>query len=76
MMVYYNELRLKKYTTLMYKNGGKMMEIKLKMVDNGIYEDENSNVGWLTFDELLQKSTEPHMICVYKKIIERVKSFK
>ncbi len=41
-----------------------------------ILEDENSNIGWLTFDELLQKSTEPHMICVYKKIIERVKSFK
>ena len=39
-----------------------------------ILEDENSNIGWLTFDELLEKSTEPHMIVVYKKIIERVKN--
>ena len=39
-----------------------------------ILEDENSNIGWLTFDELLEKSTEPHMIIVYKKIIERVKN--
>lgn len=38
-----------------------------------ILEDENSNIGWLTFDELIEKSTEPHMLKVYKKIIERIK---
>lgn len=38
-----------------------------------ILEDENSNIGWLTFDEILEKSTEPFMICVYKKIIEKIK---
>ena len=38
-----------------------------------ILEDENSNVGWLTFDELVDKSDEPHMIEVYKKIIKRIK---
>ena len=36
-------------------------------------ETENSNVGWLTFDELISKSTEPYMIPVYKKIIEKIK---
>jgi 8-oxo-dGTP pyrophosphatase MutT (NUDIX family) len=35
-----------------------------------IKEDENSGVCWLTFDELLAKSTEPHMIPFYRKIIE------
>lgn len=39
-----------------------------------ILEDENSNIGWLTFDELIEKSTEPHMLKVYKKIIERIKA--
>ena len=38
-----------------------------------IKENENSNIGWLTFDELLEKSTERHMLYVYKKIIERIK---
>lgn len=38
-----------------------------------IKEDENSGIAWLTFDELLTKSTEPYMISVYKKIIERIK---
>lgn len=38
-----------------------------------ILEDENSNVGWLTFDELITKSTEPYMVTVYKKIVERIK---
>ena len=37
-----------------------------------ILEDENSNIGWLTFDELLDKCDEPHMLPVYKKIIERI----
>ena len=38
-----------------------------------ILEDENSNIGWLTFDELLQKSSEPYMVPVYKKIITKIK---
>lgn len=38
-----------------------------------IQEDENSNVAWLTFDELLQKSTEPHMIGIYQKIINKIR---
>lgn len=38
-----------------------------------IKENENSNIGWLEFDELLRKSTEPHMLNVYKKIIERIR---
>lgn len=38
-----------------------------------VLEDENSNIGWLTFDELINKSTEPYMISVYKKIIDKIK---
>ena len=38
-----------------------------------IKEDENSNIAWLTFDELITKSTEPHIVSVYKKIIEKIK---
>ena len=38
-----------------------------------ILEDENSNIGWLTFDELISKSDEPYMIPVYEKILERIK---
>ncbi len=38
-----------------------------------ILEEENSNVGWLTFDELLDSADEPHMLPVYKKIIEKIK---
>ena len=41
-------------------------EIKIK-------EDENSNIEWLTFDELINKSTEPHMVYIFKKIIGRIK---
>ena len=37
-----------------------------------ILEDENSNIGWLTFEELIEKSDEPYMIPVYKKIIEKL----
>ena len=37
-----------------------------------ILEDENSNIGWLTFDELIDKSDEPYMIPVYKKVIEKI----
>jgi len=38
-----------------------------------ILEDENSNIGWLTFDELMTRSTEPYMVDVYKKIVEKIK---
>ena len=42
--------------------------------DIHILEDENSNIGWLTFDELISMSDEPYMVPIYKKIIERIKS--
>lgn len=38
-----------------------------------IKPDENSGVAWLSFDDLLNKSTEDFMRVVYKKIIERIK---
>lgn len=38
-----------------------------------IAEDENSNIAWLPFEDLVQKSTEPHMIITYKKIIDKIK---
>ncbi|MBQ3048134.1 MAG: NUDIX hydrolase [Clostridia bacterium] len=38
-----------------------------------ILEEENSNIAWLTFDELLNKSDEPHMKPIYEKIIEKIK---
>ena len=38
-----------------------------------ILEDENSNIVWLEFNELLGKSDEPYMIPVYEKIIEKIK---
>lgn len=41
-----------------------------------ILEDENSNIGWLTFEELLTKSEEPYMIPVYEKIIKKIKNIK
>lgn len=41
-----------------------------------ILEDENSNIGWLTFDELLDKCEEPHMLPIYKKIIEKINNMK
>lgn len=40
-----------------------------------ILADENSNIGWLTFDELISKCDEPYMIPVYEKIIEKIKKF-
>lgn len=39
-----------------------------------ILEEENSNIGWLEFDDLLTKSEEPYMKPIYKKIIERIKT--
>ena len=41
-----------------------------------ILEDENSGIGWLTFDELISRSEEPYMVPVYKKIIEKIKGLK
>ena len=41
-----------------------------------IKPDENSGIKWLAFSELIKKSTEPHMLPVYKKIIERIEKLK
>ena len=41
-----------------------------------IKPDENSQIAWLTFDQLVQNSTEPYMQSVYKKIISRLPNFK
>ena len=38
-----------------------------------ILEEENSNIGWLTFNELIEKADEPHMLPIYKKIVEKIK---
>ena len=38
-----------------------------------ILVDENSDIGWLTIDELISKSDEPYMIPVYQKILEKIK---
>ena len=39
-----------------------------------IKADENSNIGWLTFSELVKFSKEPHMVKVFEKIIDRIKN--
>ena len=39
-----------------------------------IQEEENSGVAWIEFDEFLRLCTEPHMLPVYKKCIERCKT--
>ena len=41
-----------------------------------IKEDENSNIAWLSFDELIERCTEEHMIPVYKKIVKRIYEMK
>lgn len=41
-------------------------EVKIK-------PDENSNVAWLTFSELMETTKEQHMIPIYNKIIEKIK---
>ena len=38
-----------------------------------ILEDENCDIGWLTFEELISKSKEPYLIPVYEKIVEKIK---
>lgn len=40
-----------------------------------IREEENSNIAWMTFDEIMHKSAEPQMISVYKKIVEKLKKY-
>ena len=42
--------------------------------DVRILEDENSNIGWLTFEELLHETSEEHMKPVYEKIIKKIKN--
>ena len=39
-----------------------------------IQEEENSNIGWLTFEELISSTTEPHMLPIYQKIIQKIKN--
>ena len=51
----------------------KKLWIKLK---NKIQEDENSNIGWITFDDLLNKTNEPHMLPIYRKIILKIRDLK
>lgn len=41
-----------------------------------ILADENSNIGWLTFDELIGQCDEPYMIPIYEKIVSRIKNLK
>ena len=41
-----------------------------------IKEDENSNICWLTFEELLEKSSEDYMIPAFKKVIEKINKMK
>ena len=38
-----------------------------------IKEDENSNIAWLTLDELIEKSCERKMYPIYRKIFEKIK---
>ncbi len=38
-----------------------------------IKEDENSKVGWVPIDKILDEVTEEHMKPVYKRLIERMK---
>lgn len=40
-----------------------------------IKPDENSGVKWISTDEIEQYVTEPEMLIVYKKILERVKQW-
>ena len=37
-----------------------------------IQPDENEDVKWLSFNELMTKSTEPYMIPIYRKLIDRL----
>ena len=37
-------------------------------------EDENSGVMWIPFNEISKYCSEPHMIPIYEKLIEKLKS--
>ena len=37
-------------------------------------EDENSGVMWIPFNEISNYCSEPHMIPIYEKLIEKLKS--
>ena len=39
-------------------------------------EDENSGVMWIPFNEISKYCSEPHMIPIYEKLIEKLKSLK
>lgn len=39
-----------------------------------IKEDENSGVQWIPIDKIIEKSTEPYMIPLYKKAIAKTKN--
>ncbi len=39
-----------------------------------IKEDENSGVKWVSFEKVVDLSTEPHMKQVYQKAIEKIKN--
>ena len=41
-----------------------------------ILESENSNIGWLKFEELIEQCDEPYMLPIYEKIINRIKNLK
>ena len=41
-----------------------------------IKEDENSKIGWLKLNEIVEKTAEPQMVPVYKKILEKIKKLK
>ena len=37
-----------------------------------INPEENSNVAWFTFSEALEKVSEPHMLPIYRKALEKI----
>ena len=41
-----------------------------------ILESENSNIGWLEFDELIKQCDEVYMIPIYEKIVRKIKTLK
>lgn len=41
-------------------------------VELTVAEEENSQVGWITLEELEEKCDEPFMIPIYKKIIQKI----
>ena len=39
-----------------------------------IKTDENSDIKWMTFDEFLESVSEPKMLPIYQKIIDKIKN--